>query len=246
MLPMRLAVFEHLDRHLPARRAQGHRARTGRLRRRWHHRGRGRRRRPRSPPPCRCWPGPHRSSGTSRSATAARRRLDRPRRSGRGVPGRGAGARRGAGGGLDPRAPRHPGRRLLHRAVGDGAGARGSATSASASRCGPVGAGFAVQEFARRHGDFAIAGRGRRPSSSTTTTGSGAAPSGCSAWARPRRRATAAEAAIPGRPSAIVPPRRSASWRWPASTTSRRPPRLGELPAHESGPRWRRRAWQRP
>ncbi len=86
------------------------------------------------------------------------RRLARPRRPGGGVPGGRPrsrrvvrhrvgrrGSRDGAGGGL------------LHRRVVDGARG-GRAAAPSPSRCGAGAAGSAWREFARRHGDFAIAG----------------------------------------------------------------------------------------
>ena len=60
--------------------------------------------------------------------------------------------------------------------------------------------GFAVEEFARRHGDFAIAGR-PSPSNSTVMTVFAGAGSDC--WGSVRRRdAAAAESELTGAGSA--------------------------------------------
>ena len=59
---------------------------------------------------------------------------------------------------LDDGTRRIPGSRILHRTVGDVAGARRGPDRRSAFRSGARAAGSAFHEFARRHGDFAIAG----------------------------------------------------------------------------------------
>src|SRR5262249_51211120 len=78
--------------------------------------------------------------------------------------------------------------------------------------------GFAVQEFARRHGDFAIAGA-VMASGSTTMAVCRAARSACWAWVphrdarrRPRPRSS-------GRRPPASTPTRSATSPWPASRT---------------------------
>ena len=86
------------------------------------------------------------------------RRIDRPRRPGRRVPGRRADARREHGGRRRRGAPHHRARATSSTA----SGARTwSPTSSLVGVSFPIWggrSGFAVEEFARRHGDFAIAG----------------------------------------------------------------------------------------
>ena len=55
-------------------------------------------------------------------------------------------------------APSGRGRRLLRRHVDDRGRARRAVSSRRASRCGRQRSGFAIEEVARRHGDFALAG----------------------------------------------------------------------------------------
>ena len=86
------------------------------------------------------------------------RRIDRARRPGRRVPGRRAGARRDHGGRLADGSPHHRGARLLRRPLEHEHASPTSSSSACRSRSGAAACGFAVEEFARRHGDFAIAG----------------------------------------------------------------------------------------
>ena len=129
------------------------------------------------------------------------RRLAGPRRPGRRVPGRGRRARRhvragvGAGGTASM-----PAARVLHRGVVDGAGGRRAARRRSTSRCGPGARGFGVAEFARRHGDFAIAGA----VAAVELDGDDASPaprSPCSAPPACRCGRRAAEAAVVGQPA---------------------------------------------
>ena len=122
--------------------------------------------------PCRCWPRPRRSSATSRSATGARSaaRSPTPTRPPSTRPSRWRSTPRSRRPRCAARAPSRP------TSSSPACGARRSSpTSCSPGVRFPVWSGrrgFAVEEFARRHGDFAIAGRRRRASSSTATTGS--------------------------------------------------------------------------
>ena len=207
LLALRLAVFEHLVDVGRIAESGGHRA----------------------PATGRCGSAPARprppSSAAPRSAAAVpllaratpfighvqirnrgtRRRLARPRRPGRRVPGGGAGARRGDGGALGPGPAHDPGRRVLHRPVEHEPRARRAARRRVRSRPGPGGAG------ARSRSSPAATATSPSPapssaSSSTATTGSGAAPSASSAWGRRRC----------GRPTAEA--RRHRHRGWPTST----------------------------
>jgi carbon-monoxide dehydrogenase medium subunit len=79
--------------------------------------------------------------------------------------------------------------------------------------------GFAIEEFSRRPGDFAVAG------AAIAARRSAAAPSACSASARPRcgprRRKRPSPAATPATRAPTPGPARSGGPRWPASTPSR-------------------------
>ena len=121
------------------------------------------------------------------------RRLAGPRRPGRRVPGGGARARRHVRAVVvDRGAPDRAGRRLLHRRLVDRPGAGRAADGRSRFPVWSGRCGFGVAEFARRHGDFAIAGAvaggaaRRRPTSITRCAiavfGVGGTPCG------PRRR----------------------------------------------------------
>ena len=70
----------------------------------------------------------------------------------------GARARRADRGGVPTRTKADPGRRVLHRPVGDVAASRRDTHRGARSRCGRADAASRCSEFARRHGDFAIAG----------------------------------------------------------------------------------------
>ncbi len=78
--------------------------------------------------------------------------------------------------------------------------------------------GFGVHEFARRHGDFAIAGPPSR-SSWTPRTGCCAAASACSDWVPPRNGAPPPNRPSPGARSPTSPPRSSAGWHCPTCRT---------------------------
>ena len=107
----------------------------------------------------RCSAGRRRSSGTSRSATAARSAARSPtpiprpstRRSrSRSTP---SSSSRGAGGARRRRRPT-----TSSSARGRRRPRPTSCSSRPASRCGTGRSGFAIEEVARRHGDFALAG----------------------------------------------------------------------------------------
>ena len=146
------------------------------------------------------------------------RRIDRARRPGCRVPGGCARARREHGGRLAARISHDRGARLLHRPVDARASSSdellvGVAFPVWKGRCG-----FAIEEFARRHGDFAIAGamvgieldaddRVRR--SAVGLIGLGSTP----------ERAEAAEAALTGLADRRHRRRtKSGAWPWSAST----------------------------
>ena len=116
-------------------------------------------------------------------------------------------------------AARIPAARVLRRASGPPPPSPTSCSSACRSRSWGGRCGFAVEEFARRHGDFAIAGAAvgveldgddRIARCAIGLFGMGSTPV----------RADAAEAALVGPPDrATSSPPRSAGWRWPASTS---------------------------
>ena len=191
--------------------------------------------------------GRRRSSATSRSATAARSAARSP------TPTRRRSTRRSRSA-LDAEFEVRRRRRRRARVaaadfftgtVDDRARARRAARRRRASRCGRARCGFAVEEFARRHGDFAIAGAvvGVELDGDDRSR---AAPSRCSAWGRrrcgrraPRRRSSGSRAER-GRRRRRRPAR--------ASATRRRPDDVhgsaAYRDAHRRGP-WSTRAWTR-
>ena len=158
------------------------------------------------------------------------RRVDRPRRSGRRVPGRRARPRRRASRSPADAAPAESRRATSSAGSGPPRSSPTSSSCACASRSGPRGSGFAVEELARRHGDFAVAGatrrrraRRRRPHLAlrhrARSAGFGA------------RRPTAVEAEITGRPVSDVDRRRArAHGHGGARLDPGRRTRLGRLP----------------
>ena len=221
MLALRLAVFEHLvdvGRIDGAARASS--AATGRC---------GSARAPPRPPssaaprwrpPCRCWPGPRRSSATSRSATAAPSAARSP------TPTRPPSTRRWP----SPSTPswrrcRRAGRRTIpaaefftglwtHRPRARRAARRRVVPGVDrAVRVRRRGAGPPARRLRRRRRRGRRRARRRRP-------GRGGAPSASSASARRPLRATAAEAAVVGRRRRRRRRRRGRPARpWPTWTT---------------------------
>ena len=174
------------------------------------------------------------------------RRVARPRRPGRRVPGGGAGPRcRRFDVAVRRRRAHDPGRRVLRRASGR---RRWSPTSCSPRVDFPVWdgrCGFGVAEFARRHGDFAIAGAVAASALERERHRSSGAPSRCSAWRASPLRATAAEAAVVGQAAVRVAGRRGRS-RSPSSDADEPPERSAcATPGTAAGRRrrWRAKAW---
>ena len=122
------------------------------------------------------------------------------------------------------------GGRLLHRRLDDGPGARRAAAAVALPGVERA-RGFAVEEFARRHGDFAIAGavaavRARRDDAVTR-----GARSRCSAWGH-AVRAAAAERALAGQrpPATSTPAELGALAVRRRRRRRRRPARAGGVP----------------
>ena len=161
----------------------------------------------------RCSRWPPRSSGTSRSAIGAqsadRSRTPTPHRStrpslSRSAPSSSSRAVRGA--------PARRGRRLLRGHVDDRGANPTSCSSRRAFPCWPPRCGFAIEEVARRHGDFALGGRRvrghRRTQAGIALFGVGLHPDPARAPPRTRlsRAAAPAEVGRGGRARALDPP----------------------------------------
>ena len=141
-----------------------------------------------------------------------------------------------------------PGRRLLRRRVVDGAGARRAAHGDRLPGVGRADAAFGVAEFARRHGDFAIAG-------AVAAVELGAERHRRALRHRPVRRsagvpvrARAAEAAHrPGSRSAPLARRRARAARRSATIErlGRRPPGAGRRYRRRVGAAMVAEAWHR-
>ena len=234
MLALRLGVVRAPRRRRPRRRARRHRAR----RRRRPHRGgdhpghdravrRGRRRR------CRCWPGPRRSSVTSRSATEApsadrsptptRRRSTRPWRS-RSTPS--SSSCPPTVDGRSPAADFFTGL-WTHRAGRRRAARRPSPFPVWSGRCG-----FAVARARSPPRRLRHRRRGRRRASSTATTAVTRCGIGLLGLGSTPERAGAAEAAATG---SVTRRHRRRRDRSAGDGRPRRgavgPARLGRLPA---------------
>ena len=137
------------------------------------------------------------------------------------------------------RHPRRARRRVLHRRVVDGAGGRRAAHGDRRAGVDRAHAAFGVAEFARRHGDFAIAGAVAAVELADDRVGRAPAIAVFGVGRRCRCGRRAAEQALTGQPvgDAATPPS-WASWRSPTSTTSPTTRRCRPPTAGGSARRW--------
>ena len=100
-----------------------------------------------------------------------------------------------------PRGGRDPGRRVLRHPLHDGTRAGRARRATTWPRRRP-GQGWALEEFALRHGDFALAHGGLRSGSGTAGSKACGSPSAPSPTGRAARGAQAARSVAPSTPSA--------------------------------------------
>ena len=194
--------------------------------------------------PSRCWPRPCRSSVTSRSATAARSAARSPTPTPRPSCPAVALALDAELEVAGPRGTRRvPAADFFLGTVDDHDRARRDPGRRSASRSGPAGAGFAVEEIARRSGDFALAGSGLRRRARRARTRSPGSAIAFLGMAPTPVRGRAAEAALNGSTPERVRPRRDRPPRGAADAEpDRRRPRVAPNTARTSA----RTSWSAP